>query len=573
MIPNYYYCDGYQHCQFEDDEMECKHTCDESSDFANFTSLCFECSPDISISMTLVNNGVADCWNNKDEVFNSTIFNTTTMNSDVPSNEMCIYDRNSNSESVSHCLFYECPYHFKCPNTYCVHHRYECDSVYDCPNGDDEHQSFCSNHTCYHMFKCVYASHCLHPNKVCDGFKDCYDSTFLGEDENVCYTVCVDGCFCHGHVFSCIHMKLNMIPLSDDKMMVLLFKENCLRLNDETFLHKRSLWILDLSFNKISHLPTMSLLKLFYLYKLDLSFNFINKLVPFHFKGVKNLKILLLQGNRMEKLEARIFSGAKNLSVLNVAHQEIHTISECVLSQMPYLNLVNISNNTLNYLPKNLICNRFTKNVVIDLTSNPLEKVRISSMVHLQTEATFVFSAGRFCCLSMQRCKLHLNTKTNDCSKILHSMIARILMWIIGVCTTSINIFVALWKCKKQNRNAPSLVGQSLAISDGLTGVYLLIIVSADHIFGDDYIFYPERWLTNNGCKIAGVLSISSLELSACFMLTMTISLLLITKQETQGPSDNAKQVSVALFTIWLIVCCGMIITAQYSQRKWAPND
>ncbi len=114
-----------------------------------------------------------------------------------------------NYHGTSHCLFYECPYHFKCANTFCIPHKYVCDNVYDCPEGDDELQSLCSNLTCHHMFKCVYGSHCLHPDKVCDGFKDCLDDTYLGEDESVCGVgICHPKCFCHGHTLACTSANL-----------------------------------------------------------------------------------------------------------------------------------------------------------------------------------------------------------------------------------------------------------------------------------------------------------------------------------------------------------------------------
>ncbi len=75
----------------------------------------------------------------------------------------------------------------------------------DCPEGDDEFQSLCNNLTCHHMFKCVYGHHCLHPDKVCDGYKDCFDDTYQGEDEAVCgFGTCPPDCYCNAYALSCI---------------------------------------------------------------------------------------------------------------------------------------------------------------------------------------------------------------------------------------------------------------------------------------------------------------------------------------------------------------------------------
>ncbi len=149
--------------------------------------------------MALINNGIPDCPSGEDETFypkQSKELKHILRTAMLPDTEKCIYDRKNSSQSVSHCLFYECPYYFKCSNTYCIPHKYVCDKVYDCPEGDDETQSKCDNLICHHMFKCISAAHCLHPHKICDGFKDCADDTLYGEDEAVCGVECFLGCFC-----------------------------------------------------------------------------------------------------------------------------------------------------------------------------------------------------------------------------------------------------------------------------------------------------------------------------------------------------------------------------------------
>ena len=163
--------------------------------------------------MSVIDNGISDCTSGEDETFYSkqiNKFNQAARIAIPAGTERCIYDRNNISQSVSHCLFYECPYHFKCSNTYCIHHKYVCDRIYDCPEGDDEADSMCDNVTCHHMFKCIYAGHCLHPDKICDGYKDCADDTLYGEDEAICDVECFGGCFCHGHTYACTYLNLTI---------------------------------------------------------------------------------------------------------------------------------------------------------------------------------------------------------------------------------------------------------------------------------------------------------------------------------------------------------------------------
>ncbi len=163
-------------------------------------SICFACKNGKDISLSLINNGVPDCPLHDDETSFPLETLVSPLVAEVPINERCVYDRRRNKQGTSHCLFYECPYHFKCSNTFCIPLQHICDNVTDCPEGDDESQSLCHNLTCYHMFKCVYGYHCLHPDKICDGYKDCLDDSYLGEDESVCDRgECHRSCVCYGH--------------------------------------------------------------------------------------------------------------------------------------------------------------------------------------------------------------------------------------------------------------------------------------------------------------------------------------------------------------------------------------
>ena len=60
----------------------------------------------------------------------------------------------------------------------------------------------------------------------------------------------------------------------------------------------------------------------------------------------------------------------------------------------------------------------------------------------------------------------------------------------------------------------------NLAASDGLMGIYMLIIGGADLYYGRDYFMYADDWRSGNMCKVAGFLSIVSSEASV-FLVTI----------------------------------------------------
>ncbi len=175
--------------------------CDGAHQNKTGFSLLFNCGNGYFIPFSLLENNISDCWNGVDESMTSlpspgyaTIDRLTELN------KLCIFDRKENTTFyLYYCMLYECPLHFKCSISYCIHHMHVCDGIIDCPDGEDEHNKLCTDHICHHMFKCVYGSHCLDITQLCDGIKHCNDETISGEDESLCEAKqCAPGCNCQG---------------------------------------------------------------------------------------------------------------------------------------------------------------------------------------------------------------------------------------------------------------------------------------------------------------------------------------------------------------------------------------
>ncbi len=146
-VPNLYYCkDSY---------------CDNikvNFKYEYFSFLFYECHDGTLFSFSAVGNNISDCRGGEDEKSMFHIRHSITKPvPPTPKTEHCIFDKYQQSQ-ILFCMFYECPFHFKCKNSYCIPHKYVCDLVFDCPNGEDEKKSLCLNHTCPGMFKCVYAN-------------------------------------------------------------------------------------------------------------------------------------------------------------------------------------------------------------------------------------------------------------------------------------------------------------------------------------------------------------------------------------------------------------------------------
>ncbi len=103
------------------------------------------------------------------------------------------------SRNLYYCADLECPSHFKCDRSYCVHVRHMCDMKWDCPLGEDENS--CIGFNCQGFYLCPVERLCLSFIDVCDGKADCKDTRI---DELLCEaSSCPQKCFCVGYIILC----------------------------------------------------------------------------------------------------------------------------------------------------------------------------------------------------------------------------------------------------------------------------------------------------------------------------------------------------------------------------------
>ncbi len=88
--------------------------------------------------------------------------------------------------------------------------------------------------------------------KICDGFKDCNDATYTGEDESVCDVGrCPFGCYCLGHAYACVNINSKEIPIEDKGALVILIYNMSFLMHRWTFKHFPYLSRLSITRNEI----------------------------------------------------------------------------------------------------------------------------------------------------------------------------------------------------------------------------------------------------------------------------------------------------------------------------------
>ncbi|XP_058788857.1 chaoptin isoform X2 [Phymastichus coffea] len=153
---------------------------------------------------------------------------------------------------------------------------------------------------------------------------------------------------------------------------------------DEAFVGlERSLWELELPYNRLVRVPSKSFRHLQKLRLLDLTGNQISRIAADNWRGLENsLQTLRMGRNTIDKLPADAFAGLTYLEYLDLRENSLKEIDPSVFRDgMAHLTHLYLNDNQLNMIPYNQL-SALKRMRVLDLSYN-----RISKMIHPQMEA------------------------------------------------------------------------------------------------------------------------------------------------------------------------------------------
>lgn len=133
-----------------------------------------------------------------------------------------------------------------------------------------------------------------------------------------------------------------------------------------------SLRKLDISDNRLSHVPTTALSSLSRLEELVLGQNSFEIIPSMAFEGLTNLRQLDISGSlRLHTIEADAFATNPNLETLNiVSNKALSSIQAGAFSGLPHLKVINLRDNALTTIPENLV--QWDDLGSFDLADNPI---------------------------------------------------------------------------------------------------------------------------------------------------------------------------------------------------------
>ncbi|CAL1536103.1 unnamed protein product [Lymnaea stagnalis] len=450
-----------------------------------------------------------------------------------------------NMKHLENCEGFDCPAGFlKCPRSYCIPTYYVHNFIADCPNGEDE--SAYAKIDCSGYFICemdTLPNVCLHPNFVCDGHKHCPG----GDDEVNCNLTCSPGFICLGGVVivtpSATELDINLLGPETryfdtsgvDASNV--FTDFPFHLFQNVITAKFSGCNIS---NVTAHFNISSVLNS--LRSLDLSGNMIEEVASANiFKRMPGLETLSLSRNfnlvKLSKDAFSIFPFYKStIEHLDLSFTGIREIHSQFFWPLLCLKTLNVSNTPLVMTQFGLLT-RMIKLDVLDLRSISDVTARPDMFKSVIVKQQLFVDSFKLCCPQLHNEKTlielchFVKDPFSSCSDLMSSSVLRVFLWVNGFLALLGNAAVIAYRFIFDKRTLRMGYGQfvtHLGFSDMLMGVYLIMIAVADTSYRGSYLFEEFAWRNSTACKVAGLISTLSCEISTFFIFLITLDRFLV---------------------------------------------
>ena len=553
-VPQPWLIDGHRDCVLHGNSIP------DRDNSINLEEDCaFLCNRSKCVSWSKLGDGVVDCLGPEgplDETLGS-LERADCVTSEEWSPK-CIYQKDRLGEligcrSLIHlqgCEAFDCPEgYIKCPRTYCIPAHYINNGVMDCPMGEDEAMDYKKPELHPGYFRCdpdLDESVILHPDRFCDGSKDCRD----GSDELGCHVTCTEGFLCIGGIvvvdsfdrsrplvdISFVDPRTRMIDFSHINMSVVLPSIGQLDLN----------YLIDLRLSDCSLTHALVPTPRFdILSKLDLSYNLFRNITQESsnprviYYGLRSLRFLNLSHNALlEVFDTRTLQKNSALRTLDLSHTDLTTFPEMaqISDTLMYLNL---SHTRIKRLASFTFPggHKAWRLEILDLHKVDIEEVQPGVFRGLTITSHLNSDYFKLCCPQIRGAGVPAHTchapsdPLSSCFDLLENRLLRILVWIMGVASLLGNLGVIVTRLASGRATLQLTYAQfviQLGVSDFLMGVYLIIIGYQDVRSQGDYVWHDDAWLNSGLCRTAGFLSTMSSEVSSVFILLITLDRYLV---------------------------------------------
>jgi Ca2+/Na+ antiporter len=145
----------------------------------------------------------------------------------------------------------------------------------------------------------------------------------------------------------------------------------------------------------------------------------------------------------------------------------------------------------------------------------------------------------------------------SSCDELLKNTVLKYCIWILGITAIAGNLVVIIWRAIAKDVNrVNSFLLANLAVSDLLMGVYMLIIAFKDNEWDGVYFKHDFSWRGSDLCKLAGVISILSSEVSVLTLTVITFDRVICIVFLFRVRRWSVREASAIMCVVWILGFC-----------------
>ena len=479
---------------------------------------------------------------------------------------LCVYNHDKhghlsncrNGAHLGNCQPFSCSGYFKCPSSYCLPVWKICDNVTDCRDGEDEEGCVAEQElSCPGFLRCKGGG-CVHPLQVCDGQVDCYISQ---EDEYGCdKALCPESCDCLGATITC-HTD---VALDVRNYKALFRMDNIAETVDIS--NGRSLYMLNISRNRVGIINTTTFQGLSSLVFLDISSNRIDRIATHSFMSQRHLILLNINDNQIKVVETMAFAGLESMLALDLSDQHITKLDAILVNISSTLKMLNVSSNSIERLNLHTIGD-LSNVVTLDIRYNPITRVNVTGANNL-TNLTILTDISYLCCFN----EIHTCNKTNYLGICPHSK-GMAADGYLGICTIILNIIHYARKRRYCKARSSSVLFSVQVLFNSLMGISVLMPLLKDIIFLPEIVHHQQggKYMY---CLGSGTFQLFLVLFVSCLAIFKSVNTFYGTRSIIKETSNQRYQKYICLAVIFLVNVLMSLIPSLVSfvNRGLLPN-
>ena len=460
------------------------------------------------------------------------------------------------------------PTHFLCPglDLYCLPVFLRCNGVSDCPGHEDEVS--CNRYVCPGFYRCRDSTICLHLQYVCDAVFQCPQQ----DDELFCGLACPVNCSCQGHAFTChtsgsfhSYPLIRFLDISHTKFQAEFVARNLMLV----FLNVSNCRLQDIQTSWLPNIRT-----------LDASHNALTSVSSRLFESMPNLRDLTIKCNPLSALWITFNTTAGKafrLDFLDLSGTYLPVLDPTLLSVFPYMRTLNLS-----YCGVEQVLGTGFQSlhslVSLDITGCPLSFASRYLMQGLTKLDSVSADNYKMCCPAMLpegfnpiNC-LAPESELSTCQDLLASNFYRSFLVVAAILALGGNLaslVMRIFILKISTRSGFHVFITHLCGSDLLMGVYLVIIGTADLYYKGNYLWEERTWRHSAVCKMAGMLSLLSSEVSTLVVCWVTLDRFLALRFPFSQLRFNPRSSQFVMSVTWIVGCVLVIIPVMPTPVPW----